>query len=72
MTASSVTMLPVITPVKLDATVICGIVFTVNVIWPISDALRIPVPEYRVESGCHWEWALAGICHSGYIATYHL
>ena len=42
----------VIIPVKLDATVMRGTAFTVNAIRSISDALRIPVPEWRILRTC--------------------
>ncbi|MCQ5090960.1 ParA family protein [Slackia exigua] len=42
----------VVIPVKLDATVMRGTAFTVNAIHSISDALRIPVPEWRVLRTC--------------------
>ena len=39
-------------PAKLDATVMRGTAFTVNAIRSISDALRIPVPEWRILRIC--------------------
>ena len=42
----------VVIPVKLDATVMRGTAFTVNAIRSISDALRIPVPEWRILRTC--------------------
>lgn len=42
----------VVIPVKLDATVMRGTAFTVNAIRSISDALRIPVPEWKILRTC--------------------
>lgn len=42
----------VIIPVKLDATVMRGTAFTVNAIRSISDALRIPIPEWKILRTC--------------------
>ncbi len=42
----------VVIPVKLDATVMRGTAFTVNAIRSISDALRIPGPEWRILRTC--------------------
>ena len=42
----------VVIPVKLDATVMRGTAFTVNAIRSISDALRIPVPGWRILRTC--------------------
>ena len=42
----------VIVPVKLDATVMRGIALTVDAIRSISDALRVPTPDYRLLRTC--------------------
>lgn len=42
----------VVIPVKLDATVMRGTAFTVNAIRSISDAIRIPIPEWRILRTC--------------------
>ena len=42
----------VIIPVKLDSTVMRGTALTVNAIQAIADALRMPVPEFRILRTC--------------------
>ena len=42
----------VIIPVKLDSTVMRGTALTVNAIQAIADALRVPVPEFRILRTC--------------------
>ncbi len=42
----------VVISVKLDATVMRGTAFTVNAIRSISDALRIPVPDWKILRTC--------------------
>ena len=42
----------VVIPVKLDSTVMRGTALTVNAIQAIADALRVPVPEFRILRTC--------------------
>ena len=42
----------VVIPVKLDSTVMRGTALTVNAIQAIADALRMPVPEFRILRTC--------------------
>ena len=39
-------------PVKLDSTVMRGTALTVNAISAIADALRVPLPDYRILRTC--------------------
>lgn len=42
----------ILIPVKLDATVMRGIAITVNAVRSVSDALRMPTPDYRILRTC--------------------
>ena len=42
----------VVIPVKLDSTVMRGTALTVNAIQAIADALRVPVPTFRILRTC--------------------